>query len=236
MTPLIEARELQTYYDESHILRGVSLALAPGEALGLMGRNGMGKTTLIRTIMGLVRPRSGAVSVGGADVTRDPAFRIAQRGIAYVPEGRGIFGALSVRENLAIAERPGVDGTQPWTVARVLKLFPRLGQRLRNGGDQLSGGEQQMLAIARALLTNPRVLILDEATEGLAPLIRAEIWNTVRLVRQSGIATLLVDKSVSEVTAVADRVVILVKGQIVFEGTPDALKADPELMHRHLGV
>jgi branched-chain amino acid transport system ATP-binding protein len=234
--PLIEARDLHTYYDESHILRGVSLALGPGEALGLMGRNGMGKTTLIRTIMGLVRARSGSVSVGGADVTREPAFRIAQRGIAYVPEGRGIFGALSVRENLAIAERPGADGTQSWTVARVLELFPRLGQRLRNGGDQLSGGEQQMLAIARALLTNPRVLILDEATEGLAPLIRAEIWNTVRLVRRSGIATLLVDKSVSEVAAVADRVVILVKGQIVFEGTPDALKADPELMHRHLGV
>ena len=234
--PLVEARDLHTYYDESHILRGVSLVLKPGEALVLMGRNGMGKTTLIRTIMGLVRARSGSVSVGGADVTREPAFRVAQRGIAYVPEGRGIFGALSVRENLSIAERPGVDGTQSWTVARVLKLFPRLGQRLRNGGDQLSGGEQQMLAIARALLTNPRVLILDEATEGLAPLIRAEIWNTVRLVRQTGIATLLVDKSVSEVTAVADRVVILVKGQIVFEGTPDALKADPELMHRHLGV
>jgi branched-chain amino acid transport system ATP-binding protein len=234
--PLIEARDLHTYYDESHILRGVSLALAAGEALGLMGRNGMGKTTLIRTIMGLARARAGSVSVGGADVTHEPAFRIAQRGIAYVPEGRGIFGALSVRENLEIAERPGADGAQDWTMARVLRLFPRLGQRLRNGGDQLSGGEQQMLAIARALLTNPRVLILDEATEGLAPLIRAEIWNTVRLVRESGIATLLVDKSVSEVTAVADRVVILVKGQIVFEGTPDALKADPELMHRHLGV
>jgi branched-chain amino acid transport system ATP-binding protein len=201
-----------------------------------MGRNGMGKTTLIRTIMGLVRPRSGSVSVDGADVTRDPAFRIAQRGVAYVPEGRGIFGSLSVRENLAIAERPGIDGKSAWTTARVLALFPRLGQRLHNGGDQLSGGEQQMLAIARALLTNPRVLILDEATEGLAPLVREEIWKTVRLVRQSGIATLLVDKSVSEVTAVADRVVILVKGQIVFEGTPDALKADPELMHRHLGV
>jgi len=183
-----------------------------------------------------VRPRSGSVSVDGSDVTRDPAFRIAQRGIAYVPEGRGIFGSLSVRENLAIAERPGIDGKNAWTTARVLALFPRLGQRLHNGGDQLSGGEQQMLAIARALLTNPRVLILDEATEGLAPLVREEIWKTVRLVRQSGIATLLVDKSVSEVTAVADRVVILVKGQIVFEGTPDALKADPELMHRHLGV
>jgi len=234
--PLVEARDLHTYYDESHILRGVSLVLKPGEALGLMGRNGMGKTTLIRTIMGLVRPRSGSVSVDGSDVTRDPAFRIAQRGIAYVPEGRGIFGSLSVRENLAIAERPGIDGKNAWTTARVLALFPRLGQRLHNGGDQLSGGEQQMLAIARALLTNPRVLILDEATEGLAPLVREEIWKTVRLVRQSGIATLLVDKSVSEVTAVADRVVILVKGQIVFEGTPDALKADPELMHRHLGV
>jgi len=235
-TPLVEARDLHTYYDESHILRGVSLVLKPGEALGLMGRNGMGKTTLIRTIMGLVRPRSGSVSVDGADVTRDPAFRIAQRGVAYVPEGRGIFGSLSVRENLAIAERPGADGTSAWTIARVLALFPRLGQRLHNGGDQLSGGEQQMLAIARALLTNPRALILDEATEGLAPMVREEIWKTVRLVRQSGIATLLVDKSVSEVTAVADRVVILVKGQVVFEGTPDALKADPELMHRHLGV
>jgi branched-chain amino acid transport system ATP-binding protein len=235
-TPLIEARDLHTYYDESHILRGVSLVLRPGEALGLMGRNGMGKTTLIRTIMGLVRPRQGSVCVGGADVTRDPAFRIAQRGIAYVPEGRGIFGSLSVRENLGIAERPAVDGTHTWTVARVLALFPRLGQRLDNGGEQLSGGEQQMLAIARALLTNPLVLILDEATEGLAPLVREEIWKTVRYVRASGIATLLVDKSVSDVAAVADRLVILVKGQVVFEGTPDALKADPELMHRHLGV
>jgi branched-chain amino acid transport system ATP-binding protein len=234
--PLIEATGLHTYYDESHILRGVSLVLKPGEALGLMGRNGMGKTTLIRTIIGLVRPRAGHVTIGGKDVTRDPAFRIAQRGIAYVPEGRGIFGSLSVRENLQIAERPGVDGAQTWTMARVLELFPRLGQRLHNGGDQLSGGEQQMLAIARALLTNPRVLILDEATEGLAPLIRDEIWKTVRLVRASGVATLLVDKSVSEVAAVADRLVILVKGQIVFEGTPAQLQADAGMMHRHLGV
>ena len=139
-------------------------------------------------------------------------------------------------ENLRSPSGRAVDGAQQWTIARVLELFPRLAERLRNGGDQLSGGEQQMLAIARALLTNPRVLILDEATEGLAPLVREEIWKTVRLVRRSGIATLLVDKSVSDVAAVADRVVILVKGQIVFEGTPDALKADPELMHRHLGV
>jgi branched-chain amino acid transport system ATP-binding protein len=235
-TPLIEAKDLHTFYDESHILRGVSLVLARGEALGLMGRNGMGKTTLIRTIMGLVRPSAGTVRLAGEDMTHAPAFRVAQRGIAYVPEGRGIFASLSVRENLQIAERPGVDGVHAWTMARVLELFPRLGQRLGNGGDQLSGGEQQMLAIARALLTNPRVLILDEATEGLAPLIRDEIWKTVRLVRESGIATLLVDKSVAEVTALVDRVMILVKGQAVFEGTPRDLQSDAEVMHRHLGV
>jgi branched-chain amino acid transport system ATP-binding protein len=236
MSLLIEARDLHTFYDESHILRGVSLNLAAGEALGLMGRNGMGKTTLIRTIMGLTRPRAGRVMITGADMTHAPAFRVAQRGIAYVPEGRGIFGSLSVRENLAIAVRPPVDGVPAWTIARVLALFPRLGQRLANGGDQLSGGEQQMLAIARALLTNPRVLILDEATEGLAPLIRDEIWRTVRLVRESGIATLLVDKNVAEVTAAADRVMILVKGESVFEGTSGELKGQPEIMHRHLGV
>jgi branched-chain amino acid transport system ATP-binding protein len=235
-TALVEARELNTYYDDSHILCGVSLSLQAGEAVGLMGRNGMGKTTLIRTIMGLVRPRSGSVAIDGRDVTRESPFRIAQRGIAYVPEGRGIFGSLSVAENLAIAERSGVDGQRAWTMGRVLDLFPRLKQRYHNGGNQLSGGEQQMLAVARALLTNPRVLILDEATEGLAPLIRDEIWKTIRLVRESGIATLVVDKSVSDVTAVADRVVILVKGQVAFEGTPAALGADPETMHRHLGV
>jgi len=235
-TPLIEAKDLHTFYDESHILRGVSLTLARGEALGLMGRNGMGKTTLIRTIMGLVRPRTGRVLIAGEDMTHAPAFRVAQRGIAYVPEGRGIFASLSVRENLMIAERPGADGAHGWTMARILELFPRLGERLHNGGDQLSGGEQQMLAIARALLTNPRVLILGEATEGLAPLIREEIWKTVRLVRESGIATLLVDKSVSEVTALANRVIILVKGQTVFEGKAKDLKSSREIMEQHLGV
>ncbi|HRD79040.1 MAG TPA: ABC transporter ATP-binding protein [Hyphomicrobiaceae bacterium] len=233
---LIDARDLHTYYDESHILRGVSLSLRAGETLGLMGRNGMGKSTLIRTIMGLVRPRSGSVAIAGRDMTRAAPFRIAQSGIAYVPEGRGIFASLTVAENLAIAERAGVDGGTAWTRARILDLFPRLSQRFTNRGDQLSGGEQQMLAIGRALLTNPRVLILDEATEGLAPLIRDEIWRTVRLVRDSGIATLVVDKTVSEVTAVADRVVILVKGLIVFEGTPADLKASPEVMMQHLGV
>ena len=236
MTALVAASNLNTYYDDSHILRGVSLVLNSGETLGLMGKNGMGKTTLIRTLMGLVRARTGQVLIDGDDVTREAPFRIAQLGVAYVPEGRGIFGTLSVAENLAIAERPGVDGKQAWTRERVLELFPRLKQRYTNGGSQLSGGEQQMLAIARALLSNPRVLILDEATEGLAPLIRDEIWKTVRLVRDTGIATLVVDKTVPEVTAVADRVVILVKGEMAFDGTPQALKADPQIMERHLGV
>jgi branched-chain amino acid transport system ATP-binding protein len=233
---LIEAQDLHTYYDDSHILRGVSLKLAPGETLGLMGRNGMGKTTLIRTIMGLVTPRSGTVTIDGRGMRGVAPYRRSQLGIAYVPEGRGIFATLTVAENLAIAERAGVDGKMSWTVARVLELFPRLQERYRNGGDQLSGGEQQMLAVSRALVTNPRVLILDEATEGLAPLIREEIWKTIRLVRESGIATLVVDKSVSEVTAVASRVVILVKGTVAFDGRPDALLADSTLMQNTLGV
>jgi branched-chain amino acid transport system ATP-binding protein len=234
--PILRATDLHTFYGDSHILHGVSLSLGSGETIGLMGRNGMGKSTLIRTMMGLVKPRTGRVEIDGEDVTGAETFRISQRGIAYVPEGRGIFASLSVRENLEIAARPGVDGRQAWTVDSVLQLFPRLQQRITNRGDQLSGGEQQMLSIARALATNPRVLILDEATEGLAPLIRDEIWKTIRLVRDSGITTLVVDKTVAEVTAVADRVVVLVKGRFEFEGTPQALLADGDRMHRMLGV
>ena len=187
-------------------------------------------------LVGLVRPRRGQVLVDGHDVTRQPTFAIARRGIAYVPEGRGIFSSLSVMENLAIAERGAADGQHRWTVERVLELFPRLAQRRANRGDQLSGGEQQMLAIGRALLANPRLIMLDEATEGLAPIIRDEIWRIIRLIRESGVATLIVDKSVAAVTEMADRIVILVKGEVVFEGSPADLKAKPELMHRHLGV
>ncbi len=234
--PLIAVSRLNTYYDDSHILRDLSFTLNAGETVGLMGRNGMGKTTLIRSIMGLTPPRSGTVALAGRDITGEASFRIARLGLAYVPEGRGIFASLSVLENLAIAERKGVDGGTQWTLGRVLELFPRLSERSANRGDQLSGGEQQMLALARALLTNPRALILDEATEGLAPLIRAEIWKTVRLVRDSGVATIVVDKTVSEVTAVADRVVILVKGQVAYEGASLALRANPEIMRLHLGV
>ena len=234
--PLLAGCNLHTYYGSSHILRGVSLAINAGEAVGLMGRNGMGKTTLIRTLMGLVAPRVGQVLIDGQDATGMPTFRRAQAGLAYVPEERGIFASLSVAENLAIAERAGIDGSSKWTRERVLDLFPRLSQRLSHRGDQLSGGEQQMLAIARALLANPRLLILDEATEGLAPIIREEIWSTIAKIRNAGVATLIVDKTVDAITSLADRIVILVKGEVVFEGSPALLKADPALMHRHLGV
>jgi branched-chain amino acid transport system ATP-binding protein len=233
---LLSATDLHAYYGTSHILRGITVHIRRGETVALMGRNGMGKSTLIRTIMGLVPTASGRVTLAGIDATRLPTFARSKLGVAYVPEGRGIFGTLSVAENLDIAARPGPDGSAEWTIPRVLELFPRLAERRTNRGDQLSGGEQQMLAIARALLNNPRLIILDEATEGLAPLIREEIWATIRLVRASGLATLIVDKSVRELAQVADRVVILVKGEVVHEGAPATLLADPDLMHRHLGV
>ncbi len=235
LEPLLAVRGIHTCYDQSHILRGVDLTVRPGETVALMGRNGMGKTTLIRTVMGLVPARQGRILVDGADVTGEATFRIAARGLAYVPEGRGIFATLSVRENLAIAHE-GRGKASDWSLPRVLELFPRLAERLDNGGDQLSGGEQQMLAIARALLTNPRLLILDEATEGLAPLIRDEIWRTVGVIRAAGIATLIVDKNVAALTALADRVVILVKGEVAFTGTPGELTATPERMQHLLGV
>ncbi len=234
---ILGCENLHAHYGRSHILRGITFGIRAGETVGLMGRNGMGKSTLIRSLMGLVPPTSGRILVDGGDVTGTPTHRMAaDAGIAYVPEGRGIFASLSVLENIEVAARAGRDGSNEWTRDRVLELFPRLIQRIRNQGDQLSGGEQQMLAIARALATNPRLLILDEATEGLAPLIRDEIWRTIRLVRDTGIATLVVDKTVSAVTAIADRVVVIVKGEIVLAGAPSMLTADPELMHRHLGV
>jgi branched-chain amino acid transport system ATP-binding protein len=234
--PLLEARGIHTYYGASHIVRGVDLAIVPGETVGLMGRNGMGKTTLIRSLLGLTPIKSGRVAVGGTDVTGWPASRIARRGVSYVPEGRGIFASLSVRENLTLAARPGVDGARDWTLERVLAVFPRLAERIGNGGDQLSGGEQQMLSIGRALMTNPRLIVLDEATEGLAPLVRAEIWRTLALIREGGVATLIVDKTVSAMAEACDRILILVKGTVAFEGPPGDLLAHPETMHRHLGV
>ena len=233
---LIAAHGLHTYYGASHVLHGVDFAVGEGETVGLMGRNGMGKTTLLRTLLGILAPRAGSVEVDGLEMTRVAPHVIARRGIAYVPEGRGIFPNLSVRENLLMAARAGIDGRCEWTEERVLATFPRLAQRLRHGGAQLSGGEQQMLTIGRALMTNPRLLILDEATEGLAPLIAQEIWSIVRAIKDDGIASVIVDKNYRAVTAIADRAVILVKGAVAFEGPSAQVRSQPELRERFLGV
>ncbi len=233
---LINAQGLNTYYGASHILRGIDFAVARGETIGLMGRNGMGKSTLLKSIMGIVPPQSGTVQIKGQTMNGRPTFEVAQLGIAYVPEGRGIFGNLSVVENLKMAARAGTRGQRDWTYERVLETFPRLTERLNHGGQQLSGGEQQMLTIGRALMTNPDVLILDEATEGLAPLIAREIWRICSVIKQSGISAIIVDKNWKHVTQITDRNVILVKGEVVFEGTSQALHDDPRVLEQHLGV
>jgi branched-chain amino acid transport system ATP-binding protein len=233
---LLEARELHTYYGASHVLHGVDFRIDRGETVGLMGRNGMGKSTLIRSMLGIVKPRHGEVWVCGSPMTGAEPFLIARQGIAYVPEGRGIFPNLTVHENLVMAARAGPDGRRDWTHERVLSTFPRLAERLDNGGWQLSGGEQQMLTIGRALMTNPDLLILDEATEGLAPQIAREIWRIIGDIRAHGIATLIVDKNYRAVTAIADRNVILVKGRVVFEGDSRTLLAQPDVLRKHLGV
>ena len=233
---LINAKDLQTYYGASHILRGIQFQVARGETIGLMGRNGMGKSTLLKSIMGLVKPRGGSIEIAGKPMTGRAPYEVAQLGVAYVPEGRGIFGNLSVTENLKMAARAGTRGQRDWTYDRVLDTFPRLQERLKHGGQQLSGGEQQMLTIGRALMTNPDVLILDEATEGLAPLIAKDIWRICRVIRDSGISSVIVDKNWKHVTQIADRNVILVKGEVVFEGSSQALHASPELLQQYLGV
>jgi branched-chain amino acid transport system ATP-binding protein len=233
---LIDASGLNTYYGASHVLRSVDFHVDRGETIGLMGRNGMGKSTLLKSLMGLVRPRTGSVKVKGRDMVGRPSFEVAQLGIAYVPEGRGIFANLSVKENLVMAARAGTAGQREWTYDRVLETFPRLKERLGHGGQQLSGGEQQMLTIGRALMTNPDVLILDEATEGLAPLIAREIWRICALIRGSGISSVIVDKNWKQVTQVSDRNVILVKGEVAYQGSSTELRAQPQLLDQYLGV
>ena len=233
---LIQVKGLNSYYGASHILRNINFSVQRGETIGLMGRNGMGKSTLLKSIMGIVTPRSGDVHIKGQRMNDRAIFEVAQQGIAYVPEGRGIFGNLSVVENLKMAARPGTQGQNDWTYDRVLETFPRLKERLGHGGQQLSGGEQQMLTIGRALMTNPDVLILDEATEGLAPLIAREIWRICSVIKESGISSVIVDKNWKHVTKISDRNVILVKGEVVFEGTSKLLQSQPEILARHLGV
>jgi branched-chain amino acid transport system ATP-binding protein len=201
-----------------------------------MGRNGMGKTTLIRALLGHVKPRRGEIRINGRVMTHAEPHLIARQGIAYVPEGRGIFPNLTVRENLLMAARPAENRKSGWTYERVLETFPRLAERLSHGGQQLSGGEQQMLAIGRALMTQPSVLILDEATEGLAPLVARDIWRLLGAVREAGIATLIVDRNFAALSALTDRNVILVKGRVVFEGGSDDLRKRPELLQDHLGI
>ncbi|MBS4038837.1 MAG: ABC transporter ATP-binding protein, partial [Hydrogenophaga sp.] len=227
MTALLQARGLHTHYGQSHILRGIDFTVGQGQTIGLMGRNGMGKSTLLKSVMGIVKPSGGTVEIKGRTMTGASPYEVARLGIAYVPEGRGIFGNLSVRENLVMAARAGTRGQRDWTYERVLETFPRLAERLNHGGQQLSGGEQQMLTIGRALMTNPDLLILDEATEGLAPLIAREIWRICGLIRESGISSVIVDKNWKHVTRITDRNVILVKGEVVFEGSSADLLAQP---------
>lgn len=231
---MLTVNQIHTYYGDSHILQGVSLEVKEGEAVALLGRNGVGKTTTINSIIGFTPPRRGQVILKGVDVTRWPSHQIARQGVGLVPQGRGIFPTLSVKENITLAARNAQNGG--WTFDRVLETFPALAGRLKNLGSQLSGGEQQMLAIARALMTNPALLLLDEPSEGLAPLIVAEIGRIVAQIKAQGLSILLVEQNLNLALGVADRVYVMNKGQIVFEGAPAELRAQTEVMHRYLGV
>ena len=226
---IVDARGVHAWYGSSHVLHGVDIAIGRGETVGLLGRNGMGKSTLIRTLLGHVAQRDGRITLFGEDASRAKPHEVARRGIAYVPEGRGVFPNLSVRENLVMAARRGADGRNDWTYERVMATFPRLAERVHHLGGQLSGGEQQMLSIGRALMTHPELIVLDEATEGLAPLIVADIWRVIGEIRASGIATLIVERDWRKVLARCERALVLVKGQAVLAGRADDVAASPEL-------
>jgi len=236
MADLLDVEGIETCYGRSQVLFGLSLKIAAGEMVTLMGRNGMGKTTTVRSIMGLTPARAGAIRFAGADIRALPAYRVAQLGLGLVPEGRQIFANLTTRENLVAtaANRRASDGA--WTLDKVCDLFPRLAERLDRLGGQLSGGEQQMLAIGRALMTNPRLVILDEATEGLAPLIRDEIWQCLTRLKAAGQSILVIDKNVDALTRIADRHYLIERGRVVWSGTSAALAAAPEVQHRYLGI
>ena len=228
---MLAVRDLETAYGPSQVLFGVNLEVGTSQVVSLLGRNGMGKTTTIRSIMGIARPKAGHITFDGKAMNGLPSYRIAQAGLGLVPEGRQVFPNLTVRENLLATARKG-----PWTLERVLNLFRNLRERQGHYGNQLSGGEQQMLAIGRALMTNPRLLILDEATEGLAPLIRAEIYRSIESLKADGLSILVIDKDVKALTRVADRHYVLEKGRVVWSGTSAELAADANVQHRYLGV
>ena len=232
---ILDARAVHAWYGSSHVLHGIDLRIARGQTVGLLGRNGMGKSTLIRTLLGHVAQRDGQIHLFGRDVSRARPHEVARLGVAYVPEGRGVFPNLSVRENLVMAARPGRDGRADWPYARVLDTFPRLAERLSNLGAQLSGGEQQMLSIGRALMTHPDLIVLDEATEGLAPLIVADIWRVVGDIRAGGIATLIVDRDWRKVLARSDHALVLQKGRAVLQGSAAEVAASGALSG-YLGV
>jgi branched-chain amino acid transport system ATP-binding protein len=233
--PIVQAQALQAWYGSSHVLSGIDLTIGRGETVGLLGRNGMGKTTLIRALLGHLRRREGRLFWFGRPAMDSYPHQIARMGVGYVPEGRGIFPNLSVHENLVMAARSGRDGRKDWSLQRVLETFPRLAERYRSGGASLSGGEQQMLSIGRALMTNPELIIFDEATEGLAPLIVAQIWRVIEDIRASGIATLIVDRDYRKVLVRSNRALVLQKGQIVLSGASDEVSRSAELA-RCLGV
>jgi branched-chain amino acid transport system ATP-binding protein len=233
---LLEVRELETAYGTSQVLFGVELDINPGEVSTLLGRNGMGKTTTVRSILGLTQPAKGTIAFRGKRIEREAPDRIARLGIALVPEGRQIFPNLSVREHLVAFAENRAGRPDPWTPAKVFDLFPRLAERSENMGNQLSGGEQQMLAIGRALVTNPHLLILDEATEGLAPLVREEIWRCLARLRGSGLTILVIDKYVERLVKLADRHTIIERGRVAWRGTSAELDADRALWHRYLGI
>jgi branched-chain amino acid transport system ATP-binding protein len=233
---LLEVSNIETCYGLSQVLFGLSLAVAPGEMVTLMGRNGMGKTTTVRSVMGLTPAMAGSIRFDGAEIRGLPAYRVAKLGVGLVPEGRQVFPNLTARENLIATAANRASAADPWTLDKVRALFPRLSERLLNMANQLSGGEQQMLAIGRALMTNPRLLILDEATEGLAPLIRAEIWQCLTRLKAQGQSILLIDKNVEALIRIADRHYVIERGKVVWTGSSSELAAAPAVQHRYLGV
>ncbi|MGO9702862.1 MAG: ABC transporter ATP-binding protein [Xanthobacteraceae bacterium] len=234
--PLLEVADIETSYGLSRVLFGLSLAIAPGEMVSLMGRNGMGKTTTVRSIMGLTRSAAGSIRFAGSEIRALPAYRIAKLGLGLVPEGRQVFPNLTARENLVATAANRNGAADPWTLEKVFALFPRLAARAGSMANLLSGGEQQMLAIGRALMTNPRLLILDEATEGLAPLIRDEIWRCLELLRIAGQSILVIDKNVDALTRIADRHYIIERGRVVWSGSSPELANAADIQHRYLGV